>query len=64
MLSKHNINETLAWLDNNDQKIDFLENIQEDLFNLFEADKITEEDHDDMMDFTTNKAKQVLKSNK
>ena len=62
MLSKYNINETLAWLDNNKQKIDFLENIQEDLFNLFEKEQITEEDHDEMMKYTTEKAKEVLKS--
>lgn len=62
--TKHQINEQLAWLTLTKAKIDMLEDIQEDLFNLFESDRIEQEDHDCMMEFTTEKAKKILKEDK
>lgn len=60
MITIHSINETLAGEMTDSMKIDFLEHIQNRLFELFDRWEITETDHDYLMDYTTNKAKEIL----
>ncbi len=62
MITKHQINETLAGKQTKEDKMDFLEETQEDLFKELSKERMDQETHDELMDYTTNKAKVILKS--
>ena len=56
MISIHWINETLAWLDNDDQKIKFLDNVQTDILNV-----LSEKPQDnEVYKYATEKARKIL----
>ena len=61
MITKHNINETLAWKFSPKQKLAYLEFVEDRLEELLDILTITQADYDYLMQHVEKKAKQLLK---
>jgi len=60
MINIHWINETLAWLDNDEQKLKFLDNVQTDIMNILNMDDEAKARNQETYDYATEKAKKIL----